>query len=114
MVLAPRLKKAKALVDEWAVLRDRLTVLDYSRAVKLIDSCLSRIYSHMHERSWPPIWWRFMTIDAALDDMKRYFFRMDAEGMFFGDGPDGYALERDEIIGTVRRLASLATNENPR
>jgi hypothetical protein len=49
-----------------------------------------------------------MTIDAALDDMSRYFFRMDGEGLFFGDGPDGYVAERDEIINAVTRLELLA------
>lgn len=49
-----------------------------------------------------------MSIDAAFDDMSRYFFRMDAEGMFFGDGPGGYVPERNEILKIVERLHVLS------
>lgn len=48
--------------------------------IKWIDDSLRRIEPHLHARHWPPIWWRFTNIDAALSLLPRNFHRADADG----------------------------------
>lgn len=106
MVLDPRLQQANVLMGEWLGLRERLAKLGYTHAVDFIAGRADRISAQLHEKRWPPVWWRFTSIDADFSSLRTYFFRMASDGMFFGDGLDGYAPERKEILDLVLQLAA--------
>ena len=89
---------------QWLSLREQLESLGYTHAAQFVASCTARISTQLHEKRWPPVWYRFLSVDADFSTLSTYFFRMDGEGMFFGDGPDGYRAERSEILERVRHL----------
>jgi hypothetical protein len=113
-MLNPRLKLAADLAAEWQALRDFLVTFDsrsrHAVATEFIDTCLVRIYSQINEKPWPPIWWRFLSIDAAFSDLSRWFFRIDGEGYFHDNNPGPFLPERDEILARVEDLQKRETD----
>lgn len=81
--------------------------------IKWIDDSLRRIEPHLHARRWPPVWWRFTDIDAALSLLPRNFHRVDADGYFYEPDSDhpgfgkGYIPERDNILAWVDRINDM-------
>jgi hypothetical protein len=102
--LDPRLEDAKRRMEDWLGLRNEVAGLGYSHAAELVERCTSRIRAELSPGSWPLVWWRFLSIDAAFSDMSTCFFRWDSEGMFYGSGPDGYAPARGQILQRVGDL----------
>ena len=99
-----RLHAISDLVVEWKSFQSYLSSLGHTAAADYIDRGMSQVSKNLHARGWPPIWWRFLTIDAVFQGLSGWFHRADTEGHFFGNGSDGYTPERDGILKWSERL----------
>ncbi len=81
--------------------------------IKWINSDLEIIEPLLNDHFWPPVWWRFMHIDAALSGTINNFHRLDGDGSFqfweeFRPGfIDGSFPVRDEIMAWVDKIKAM-------
>jgi hypothetical protein len=114
MKLDPRLQSLLPVIAELKSLRaylreankGRADGVTFDRAIKVLDEALARIEPHMHERKWPPIWWRLSGMN--IDAVPRYFYRIDSEGAYYDrsrpDVEGAYIPEREQILQAADRL----------
>ena len=113
MTLDPRLAALLPVIEEWKALRAYLESLEkgpdgrpiHWRPIKWIGDAIARIEPHMHSRRWPPVWWRFTDIDAALSWLPGSFHHVFSDGYYDQPSvPRDQVMERDKIMAWVDRV----------
>lgn len=62
-----------------------------------------RVGAHLGSGWWPPIWWRYGSIDEEPRSLSHHFHRIEAEGFFF---PEDAAAIGEEILKTLESISS--------
>ncbi|MFZ6681029.1 hypothetical protein [Undibacterium sp. Tian12W] len=116
MKLDKRLQEIASILNELRALRSYLLSLGDEHKwvpIKWINSDLEIIEPLLNDRFWPPIWWRFMAINAALSGTIRNFHRLDGDGSFHfvessrpGFIEDNFPI-RDKIMAWVDKIKEM-------
>lgn len=115
--LDQRLAALLPVIEEFKALKRYLQEVNPNRTsgqrfdseIRWIDNALQRIEPHLHERRWPPVWWRLGK--EEFDLVIRNFEYVDSDGKYFDqthpDDGTTYIPERAEIMARIARIKEM-------